>query len=145
MKDYKNFLGEEKQEKQEKQEITENVESLNETYNSPYDILGPFRYFLIGEFGDTEYQNLQEAGPIAAQDGDTTINITTSSKPEGTHPDTLSKVLRGWLSSYKKYDGLRESVKQRTKLVQDFAQSLLKKYPIKDLKLFYYPESSTEM
>jgi len=112
--------------------------------NSQYDILAQVGYFIKDKYGDKEYNSLQDAGVISLQDGDTTINITTTVKPEDSNADSITKVLRGFLSSYTKYDGLKENVRATTKLVQDFASTLIAKYPIKDIKLFYYPESKTE-
>ena len=112
--------------------------------NSQYDLLGQVAYFIKNTYGEKEYKILQDAGVISLQDGDTTINITTIEKPEGTHADSITKVLRGWLLSYKKYDGLKEDVRTKTKMVKEFADSILKKFPVKDIKLFYYPITANE-
>jgi hypothetical protein len=76
--------------------------------NSQYDILAQVGYFIKDKYGDKEYNSLQDAGAISLQDGDTTINITTTVKPEDSNADSITKVLRGFLSSYTKYDGLKE-------------------------------------
>lgn len=112
--------------------------------NTQYDLLSQVRYFIQDTHGVNEYDAIQDAGVVGLQDGDTTINITTIDRPINTGANSITKVLRGWLSSYKKYDSLKENVRAKTKLAQDFAASMIKKYPMKDISLFYFPESKTE-
>ena len=122
---------------------------INESYylsesNEQPSILGQVAYFIKDKYGNIEYANLLDANPIALQDGNMTLDITTEHKPKDSKADIVNQALRGWISSYKKYVIVQENIQAKTKLIQDFINDLLKKYPINTISLTYHSESETE-
>lgn len=72
------------------------------SYLNEGNIIDQLRYFIIPNFGESEYDNLKKANPIAMLDGIMYFSITTSQKPENTSPTKLYKNHLGWISEYQK-------------------------------------------
>ena len=62
------------------------------------------KYYLVSAFGETEYQAIVDAKPIAMIDGLMRLSITTKDKPKNTNPTSLEQTPSGWVSIYKKFD-----------------------------------------
>jgi hypothetical protein len=73
---------------------------LNENFSDQ------IKYFIVPNFGESEYNALLSATPIALLDGLMQISITTKDKPKDISPTSLEKNSSGWISIYKKFSGL---------------------------------------
>ena len=69
---------------------------LNESFASQV------KYYIIPNYGESEYQSILDANPIAMIDGLVSLSITTKEKPQNTNPTSLEQTNYGWVSIYKK-------------------------------------------
>ena len=83
-------------------------DSLNESHN----VLSQVGYVIKDKYGEEEYKSLEDAQVIALQDGDLEVLVTTKFEPKDSKAYSVSKVLRGYLSIYKKYVGLDDRIKR---------------------------------
>ena len=112
-------------------------DSLTESHS----VLSQVGYLIKNKYGDKEYNEIEKAEVIALQDGDLEIIITTKFKPENTSPYSLTKVLRGYMSIYKKHLGLDDKVKKLAESINSFVHTIVSKYAIEDIQLTYIPDN----
>tara|TARA_R110000737_G_scaffold336784_2_gene356499 strand:- start:666 stop:902 length:237 start_codon:yes stop_codon:yes gene_type:complete len=64
--------------------------------------ISQIKYYIVSHYGESEYQSILDANPIALIDGIVQLTITTQEKPQNTTPTSLKSTTNGWVSTYKK-------------------------------------------